>query len=239
MNAQHPLQSLINLIEFDRFILKKEQANDTIKKKIGQLEQSHESVINERNIVQKKVQQAQKAVHENELEMKTLEEKEQEKKQQLEQSSSQKIYESLKKEITHLKKSQYDHEKQLIQSWKELESAQKELNDHLTEFTTKSTHINKELDDKKAESAVIEKELTDLYVTRKEKEHGVPQEWLDKYNVMRTQTTNPIVRVEFGSCSGCFAQLSPQALLDLHKKGLILCSSCYRFLYLPEETASS
>jgi len=236
MNTHHPLQSLINLIEFDGTIIKKEQALAAVKKHIAHLELLLKQLLGEHAIVEQKVHQAQKMVHEHELEMKTLDGKEQEKKKQLEQTDSQKVYDALKKEITMLKKNQYDHEKKLVQSWKELESAQKELQERTEQFNKKQEQLTQELTTKKTETGTLEKELEELYAIHKEKEKSVPQEWLEKYNVMRMRTTNPIVRLEYDSCGGCFAQLPPQALLDLKKKGLIQCTSCYRFVYEPEET---
>ena len=239
MSEQHSLQSLINLIEFDHTIIKKEQVVTHIKKQIAQLEHSYQQLCTEHRTFEQKVHTAQKTVHEQELEMKTLDAKEQEKKKLLEQTDSQKIYDSLKKEITFLKKSQYDHEKKLVQSWKELESAQKALNEQAIQFKEKDERLTQEINTKKAEVDTIEKELVGLYTIRTEKEIGVPPEWMEKYSIMRTQTTNPIVRVEHNSCSGCFAQQPPQALLDLNKKKLIQCSSCYRFLYQPDEPEQS
>jgi predicted nucleic acid-binding Zn-ribbon protein len=239
MSEQHPLQSLISLIEFDRTIIKNEQTITHIKKHITQLEHAYQQLKNEQNNFEQKVFNAKKVVHEQELEMKMLDAKEQEKKKLLEETDSQKAYDSLKKEITFLKKSQYDHEKKLVQSWKELESAQKTLNERLSGFKEKEDQLTQEINSQKATITTMEVELTELYKIRTEKEQGVPPEWLEKYNIMRTQTANPIVRVEYDSCSGCFAQLPPQALLDLKKKKLIQCPSCYRFLYQPNENEPS
>lgn len=235
MSEHYSLQALIDLIEFDSVIVKKEQLTAQIKKLVAQLNQSIEKLAQERATFDNKVRAAQKLVHDQELEMKTLEAKEHEKKKLLESVDSQRVYDSLKKEIGFLKKSQYDHEKKLVQSWKDLESVQRAFAEHVGALDEKTAQLSAEIVAKKAEQAAIESDLQELMVARIEKERAVSSEWLEKYNVMRLQTDYPIVRVEQGSCSGCFAQLTPQALIDLDKKKLIQCTSCYRFLYQPDE----
>ncbi len=231
----HPLQSLINLIEFDRDIIKKERTLEEIKKQLKDLEERKKTLINNQENTAKNVQKAKKFVQEHEQIMKELDQKEKEKKELLESSINQKVYDSLKKEINFLKKSQYDHEKQLVKSWKELETAQKTFDEEQTLFNLKKKEFEQDLNNKQTEIDQLNTSLEILYKERLEKEKTVPQDWIFRYNMMRKQTDNPIVPVEYDSCGGCFAQLPPQILLSLKRKKLLQCSSCYRFIYLPEE----
>lgn len=231
----HPLQSLINLIEFDREIIKIERILDETQKRIAQIQKETVKVAADHETAIRHVHDAKKVVHEHESIMKELDLKEQDKKKLLEEADSQKVYEVLKKEINFLKKSQYDHEKKLVQCWKELEAAQKTFDEQESKFNEKKESLQKK---QTAELGTVQKLITELevlYKERKEKEKIVPQEWVLKYNMMRKQTDNPIVRVEYDSCSGCFAQLPPQSIVDLKQKKLLQCNSCYRFIYLPEE----
>jgi len=232
---QHPLQSLINLIEFDRDTIKKERSVEDIQRIIIRIEEQEKKLTKEHEAAAQHVHVAKKAVHEHELKMKELDAAEKEKKKQLEETDSQKTYEALKKEINFLKKSQYDHEKQLVQRWKELEAAQKTFDQDMATHEKKKTELTIQLTEKKNAIKELKKDLEQLYQQRTAKEKLVPKEWIAKYNLMRTQTDNPIVRVEYGSCSGCFAELPPQALLDLKRKKLLQCTSCYRFIYMPDE----
>lgn len=235
MQGQHFLQSLIDLIEFDRGLIKKSHEIDVLKKTIAKLEQSQTQLVKAHEAVVQKVALAKKVVHDCEREMKELDEREKNKKQLLEQTDTQKTYDALKKEISFLKKEQYDLEKQLVQQWKELEAAQKTFDESLVAFNTKTAEFTSDTQTKKDAVTALEQELVALNVIRTEKEQLVPAEWRAKYNRMRAQTDNPIVRVEFDSCGGCFAQLTSQALLDLKHKKLIQCNSCYRFLYQPDD----
>jgi len=234
----HPLESFINLIEFDRQIAKEATAIALLKHESQQIEEQQKKLAAGLKNAADHVNKAQKSVHEYELTMKELDAAEKEKKKLLEKSESQTVYESLKKEINFLKKSQYDHEKQLVQCWKELEAAQKVFDDNKSKFDKKNEALQKQLQEKSDTISTLQKGIDTFNNERLEKEQSVPGEWLEKYNVMRKQTADPIVPVEFGGCSGCFAQLPPQDLIDLKRKKLIQCSSCYRFLYLPEEPTS-
>ena len=61
---------------------------------------------------------------------------------------------------------------------------------------------------------------------------GIPEEWLEKYSIMRTRVPNPIVSVKNGSCSACFHALTQQDMLNLQRRKLLQCRDCYRFLYI-------
>ena len=115
---------------------------------------------------------------------------------------------------------------------KRLEEERRKLAEKLEK---KKAELTTQLTEKKNAIKELKKDLEQLYQQRTAKEKLVPEEWIAKYNLMRTQTDNPIVRVEYGSCSGCFAELPPQALLDLKRKKLLQCTSCYRFIYMPDE----
>jgi len=232
---QHPLQALINLIEFDRGLIKKEQQIEEIQKSIAIIKGDEQKLVTEHEGTAKHLHDAKKIVHENELRMKELDATEKKKKKQLEETDSQKTYQALKKEINFLKKSQYDHEKHLVQYWKELEAAQKTFDQDATSYKNKQAKLKEKLSTDTANIEQLKDELKQLYKERSKKEKIVPEEWIAKYNLMRTQTDNPIVPVEYDSCSGCFAQLQPQMLLDLKRKKLLQCNSCYRFIYLPNE----
>jgi predicted nucleic acid-binding Zn-ribbon protein len=67
---------------------------------------------------------------------------------------------------------------------------------------------------------------------RKRIESIVPQGWLEKYAIMRTKVTDPVVPVINNSCSACFYDVIGQDLQELRKKKLLQCKECYRFLYL-------
>ena len=235
----NPLHSLIQLIQFDRQLVTRRQQLRTLGKDIAKLETDIAHLETTQKDAHTHVLNAQKAVHAHELVMKELEAQEQEKKQLLETASSPKTYESLKKEITFIKKREYDYEKEVVLSWKNLETAQKVFVSAQATVDEQSKNLHEKIQEKKQEFKRIEQELTQLNEDRKPLERVVPPDVLEKYNRMNTSEQNAIVPIENGSCSGCFSQLSAQDMLDLKRSKLIQCHSCYRFVYLPEPSQPS
>ena len=69
----------------------------------------------------------------------------------------------------------------------------------------------------------------------KKQQEGVPEEWLEKYEVMKGRVPDPAVPIMNGTCSACFYTLSPEDSLSLGRKALLQCKSCFRFIYKLEE----
>lgn len=75
-------------------------------------------------------------------------------------------------------------------------------------------------------------ELAERHTMRKPLEKGVPEEWLERYAMMRSRVSDPVVPVKDGLCSACFHQILAQDMILLRRNKLLQCKECYRFLYL-------
>lgn len=230
----HPLERLIALIEFDQSVFTKERALTHAQHELAELQKVHEQLAALHENAKQKLHNTQKSVHEHELTMKGLDATEQEKKISLETVPDPKAHQALRKEISHLKQQQYEHEKLLVQSWQELETAQKEFDEYVAHSQQRATDLSHKIASQQAHISTLERELMVLHQERIQKEASIPQEWREKYKLMHHGTNNPIVAVYADSCGGCFAQLPPQDLLNLKRKQLLQCPSCYRFLYWQE-----
>lgn len=236
---QQRLSALVNLIEFDRKLIEQEQLASVISTQIAELERTIAQLNQTRQQAERLVTNAKKTVHEHEQTMRGFESQEQAKRAQIDVVQSQKEYDAIKKEITHLKKLQYDHEKLVVKSWKDLENAQKDFDARIAQYNEQSTSLNDNVSKKRTELTHVQELIASLQAQRTPLEHNVPEEWLSQYQRMRAHTNNPIVPLEYNSCSGCFSQLSAQDLLDLKRNKLIQCSSCYRFVYEPAPKGSA
>jgi predicted nucleic acid-binding Zn-ribbon protein len=166
--------------------------------------------------------------------MKELNDAEKHKKEQLEQISNQKEYAALKTEIERIKNRRNALEVELLDAWNKLENAQKEydtqqelVNKKIDEFTAQLNEKNNQLNNARSEYNQQKQQ-------RAAKEQGIPQEWLDKYELMREQVTDPVVPVLHGSCSTCFYAVTAQDLSQLKRHKLLQCKDCHRFLYIEE-----
>ena len=69
---------------------------------------------------------------------------------------------------------------------------------------------------------------------RPEKEKIVPEEWLEKYTIMKAQVSDPVVPITQETCSACFYALTNQDIICARRGRLLQCKGCYRLLYLLE-----
>lgn len=229
-----PFEQFIALVEVDQKI-------NALNKSIKVLEQenaaqrhidgSHQTALDK---IKQKLHDERKEVDAKELEMKTLDSQEADKKKRLDTVANHKEYSSIKGEIDQLKKEQHILEDALIQAWNRLETAKKEVDvaSAAYEQQHKKTLETIALNDQKISE--IDTQVAALIDVRTEKEKTVPAEWLEKYAVMRARVPDPVVPVVDGNCSACFYKISAQDLQFLNRRKLVQCKDCFRLLYLPE-----
>lgn len=229
------LQSLIDLITFDQKIYDIESASHKEKASISNLEEQLEALQTDLTTAQEKLNAAKKEVKQYETSMKEYDEKEKEKTLQLDGVSSDSEYKAIKKEIDYCKQQQHELEKHLVSAWNKLEQAEKVFEVSRSDIEKKSQELTEEIEKHKQELNSINSQAEQLKSERRPQEEGIPEEWLEKYNMIKSQNSNPLSYVVQDTCSSCFYPLTAQDLLDLDRKKLIQCRECYRFLYRKEE----
>jgi len=230
--SEYPLQSFIDLISFDQVTYTLEDEIEQEKKDVQNLKQSQADFLAQFDIAKKRMQDAKKEVSKAELEMKELEGREREEKLRLEGVKNQKEYRSVQKEIEALKKKQHDYEETLLIAWNKFESAKNEHDVQKSECETKIKEINSEIEQKQGKQGALLEDLKRRKAERELKVKSIPEEWLEKYVLMRSRVSNPVVPVIDGNCTACFYNLPPQDLLELKRNKMLQCKGCYRFLYV-------
>lgn len=179
----------------------------------------------------KKINQLKKNVDAQELEMKTFDQQENEKKQQLNTRTDYRECQAIKNEIEAIQRLQADQELVILDLWNQLENTQLSLAKKQTEYKDFAIACEKEI-------LVLEQEKTDyiksinVLTDERDKELvGIPQEWLEKYELMGQKVTDPVVTIDHGSCNGCFQQLVTQDLVRARRGALLQCKKCFRLLY--------
>lgn len=231
--SESPLQLFINLIEFDQSLIKIENKISALQEQLLSLSQQKKQQQKSLESLKNNVVATRKEVDAQELEMKQLDERISRKKEQLDNVTAHREYLSLKSEIDSIRQQQHDLEEKLIEVWNTLESAQKEYDtrvsgaqDHIAKIESQEQEINQQL-------ALLNDELTQLSLQREEKQHRIPEEWLEKYAAMRTKISDPVVSAEGASCGGCAFFISDQEMQQLRHHKLVQCKSCFRLLYVP------
>lgn len=108
------------------------------------------------------------------------------------------------------------------------EKIEKEHKKKLEEIHVLRQEVQRKID-------VFQQELISKEQARDDKEKCVPDEWLEKYSMMRMRVADPVVPVLNTSCSACFYTVTEQGMQQLSRNQLLQCKECYRFLYLEQK----
>lgn len=239
MTHESPFNKFLDLIQLDQHIETINRESKKVAQEIALIAAQEHAALMQLNETKQKVHDAQKHVDLSELDMKSLDTQEKEKKRRLESVSNHKEYQLLKSEIDALKKKQNDLEDTLLQAWHMLEGAQTAYAAQQHAVDDLTIRIREQIEEKKKEAAELERKLKEEEAIRIGKEEGIPEEWLTKYRMMRARVTDPVVAVVNGSCSACFYKITEQDLVVLGRNKLIQCKDCYRFLYIPNRLTAS
>jgi predicted nucleic acid-binding Zn-ribbon protein len=232
--SSNPFYAFIELVQFDQ------KLNES-HKEIKDLQSQIESLQKEQLFLAKQLTQAQdqyrhmkKEVDEKELEMKVLDDMEAAKKKLLEQTSDHKIYQVIKSEIASIKRKQHGLEEQLVKVWNAAENAQKDWQSKVKNQEEKSKEISQSIDRLEKEIAAKKEFIRVESVKRDQLEKPTPTDWIEKYNMMKSRVTNPVVPAVHGICTVCFYKVSDQDMIRMADQELVQCKDCFRLLYLPE-----
>lgn len=226
-----PFELFINLVQFDQAITKLKHDQQNAEKLLEQHKQEKQTLSAEIEQLKATVHDAQKAVHEKELEAKKLDLREADLKKKLDDLGNIKQYAAFKKELDHLKQEQAAHDDAVIAAWNQLETSQRNLQQKKSVIEQKVTETDTAIDLEQHKIKELQHEIDHAISTRPSLAEQVNADWLKKYEMMHGRVENPVVEVMQGGCGGCFYTIPAQDLARLKNKALLQCNSCYRFLY--------
>ncbi|HBS48550.1 TPA: hypothetical protein DEO28_01455 [Candidatus Dependentiae bacterium] len=227
-------QTLISLVDIDNQISSIENENKVIDNQIQEnrhkIQELQNSLLNKKSELLEK----QKKADFVELQIREIDQIEAEKKKSLDLVNDQKSYAALQKELSNLSFERSDKEELLVEAWRELEITQKKVEEesNLLEEQNKNFE-NKFGDFQKQKNLVLEK-VKVLLEKRSEIEKTVLPIWLSKYEKMRKQVPNPIVKISNSCCSACYYMVLTQDLAKILKGSILPCRNCYRLLYFDQ-----
>ncbi len=233
--SERPFHVLVDLVHFDQRIHAIEKQIETLDQEIIDLNSQEKTVKNNVVAAKDQVHVLLKEVDTQELEMKVLDQQEREKKHLLETITNYKEYESVKTEIESIQQSQLQQEQIVLDVWNRLESAQRESEKAEKESHEMFEKIHHEIEENQQKIETLRAELASLTEQRPEKEKLVPEEWREKYSLMRARVSDPVVPILQNSCSACFSIVTDQDVICSKRGALIQCKGCYRLLYMPDD----
>ena len=226
------LITCIELVELDQRILQitQEQAQNILIQ--AQLVEQKSQIKQHAELMQKKAQDAKKAIDLLELELKVVDTKLVKTQEKLQMAKNIKESNSLDHEIAALALKKSELENQGLQLIAELEASQSIAIKARDQAPEKEQEIQEKIDEIDARKLHL-KSLQGAYIKNREQlAQAVPEEFLSQYEGMRDRVPNPVVPIINGGCSGCFYGLNRQELIKAEHGSLITCHGCYRMLYI-------
>jgi predicted nucleic acid-binding Zn-ribbon protein len=226
-----PFQEFISLIAFDQSM---HALREQIRILMHAIDELHGKRVQARElmeIMEHRVRDMKKQVDGLELELTTLDTREKELRVKLD-AVHYKEYSSLKAEVEQVQQQQLRLESKVEAAWGELDTTQKEAARVATEQQAQLDELQTHIAQKMAEKETAEQQLRELEHERPAYEQRVPEQWLEKYALMRERVPDPVVSVDNGSCGSCFYKVSEQDTLALKRHALVQCKGCFRLLYI-------
>lgn len=232
MNIEFPFQKFVNLVAFDQTTNALERDVIRLEKEINEFQNEVFRIEDQLALDTKQVSSCKKKVDEKELEMKDFDAKIKIKQDHFDRIVNQREIQSAYQEIELLKKKQYEHEEGLLEAWNILESTNRAYLETKATLQKRAQDLEDLITSSVAHKKDLQKKIIDRHAERSQLEAGIPEEWLEKYAVMRRTVSNPVVLVINNSCSACFYSITQQDSARLKRHALLQCKECYRFLYM-------
>jgi len=235
MTVKSLWQSLKTLVDCDKKIFQTEadvkQAQAIIEKNQKQISTLQALLETKKNTCA----QERKNVGLFELQAAEFKIAEDEKRSRLGHVKDHKEFKAIEKELQTVSQQRMKHEDALIQGWHALEQATKSFEQETGATQQKIELLHQETIAQQDLIKNITENLEHLTKERTDSAAAIPEEWLTRYNRMQNVVPDPVVPVHGNCCSACFYTIIPQDMANLKKVGMLLCRSCYRFLYLDVE----
>jgi len=181
---------------------------------------------------------AQKEAQLKELTVKELKASEDHKRIQSDNVTNQKEYKALETEIETLSRKRNVLEEEILKYMYAIDVLKKNIEDLKQSFDEKTTVLARDKQIKEDNIAQLNTKYEETKIHRAQSIAAIPPEWRQQYERMKQSVTDPIVPVSNGSCSACFYSVLHQDLAKLKKAHLVVCRSCYRFLYYDENDST-
>lgn len=225
------LQRFIELIKYDQHINALEKDIEKLQTDVDRYEEEIYTLKENLEATERHKRDMHKFVDAQELRMKEFDQQERDYKQRLERVNSGKEFASLQREIVALQQEQAAFEKELLDAWKKYEDAQRAAEEKKAYVETHVQKFDALVYEDMQKINNLKERITQLSAERPAKTENIAPEMLEKYSVMRSQITNPVVPLDRGSCSACFNTVPQQEVLSIERGAFKQCRMCFRFLY--------
>ncbi len=144
-----------------------------------------------------------------------------------------KEFDAVTKEIEHIRNEHKNLTEKLRTEGIKQENLQKIMDEQTEKFEEAKTELEEARKEMETVASDQDDELKELYQKRKDLVKKIKPEDLEEYERIRQFHSNPVVKVDRNSCSGCFSAVPPQKIVEIRNNldTIFFCESCGRMLY--------
>ncbi len=127
---------------------------------------------------------------------------------------------------------------EIIEGLDKIEEMQKLVADAQQHVAQAKEELSKTKSMVESQQSVIESDVARLESELGSAEAKLPDDFREAYQrIAKVKGSDAMAPVEAESCGGCFQRITPQRLNELRMQRVVICTSCGRLLYLPEDTS--
>jgi uncharacterized protein len=186
------------------------------------------------------IKAARVAADQKQLQLKSAEGKIGELKIKLNQATTNREYQALKDQIAADEMATSVLEDEILEALEKIDvlkgmvpEAEKLVAKAKDDLAKLQQHVRAEEDSLRADIKRLEGEL-------RQTETSLPDDFREVYQrVVKAKGPDAMAAIEGGSCGGCYQQLTINVINEINMGRVVLCKSCGRVLYLPEENRPS
>ncbi|HTQ38311.1 MAG TPA: C4-type zinc ribbon domain-containing protein [Pirellulales bacterium] len=177
------------------------------------------------------------ALDQKQLQLKTAEGKVVDLKVKLNQANTNREYQALKDQIAADEMAGSVLADEILEAMEKLDGMKAlvpEAEGRVTKAKEELTKIQQQI---RAEEEMLRTDVKRLEKELAEAETALPEDFRALYQrVVNAKGEDAMAVVEGGSCGGCYQQLTSNMVNEINMGRVVLCKSCGRVLYLPEDT---
>ena len=229
-----PFYTFIAWVKLDARIVHHQTARTRLSRDLGAIDAQLQSLRHAQEEAHRNVIQAKKRVDQQELDIRTLRDREKKITIQRDPSNSPKEYTSLDAQLKNIVSDLSRYEDTLFELFQVYEDLQKAYAEQRLQAEQQEADLAQKKADLEHALQAHHHEIEKLESEYATLQPAVNPEFVELYLSKKKQIQNPVVPAHQGTCSACFYAVLAQDLVRLRKHQLVPCKQCYRLLYSEE-----
>ncbi|HZZ27208.1 MAG TPA: C4-type zinc ribbon domain-containing protein [Pirellulales bacterium] len=177
------------------------------------------------------------ALDQKQLQLKTAEGKVAELKVKLNQANTNREYQALKDQIAADEMAGSVLADEILEAMEKLDGMKSLVPEAEGRVAKAKEELSKVQQQLRAEEEALRADVKRLEKELTAAESALPDDFREMYQrVVKAKGEDAMAAIEGGSCGGCYQQLTSNMVNEINMGRVVLCKSCGRVLYLPEDT---